>query len=759
MATEIKRPLCHMSHSRCGLLATVEDGTITKLEGDPNCIVNQGRICERPREGGLEFHYHPDRVNYPMKRVGARGSGKWERISWDQANTEIAAKMKELIEEYGPETVVLERGTGRHEEWYQALFFNCLDSPHCATGPSDICYCPTSTTDSVTYGQFAGTFAGPKSRCFVYWGHNSAESGDYTDYWGTEELMRRGNPKLIVVDPRCTEYAAKADIWLQLRPGTDGAMAMGWLNVIIEEKLYDKEFVAKWCHGFDELTEAAREYTPEKVAEITWVPAYKIREAARMYAANSPSVFPWGLATDCLGRNATQANRAKALIRAITGSMNIEGGTYLVPPHTLKFRTSNDLGHPELLSQRAKDRQLGADRFKLHAWPGYELQSAAQKRVYKKDYAGLQNYGACTPSTVSFAAALTGKPYPAKCWFIQAGNPFSNVSNTKYMYEAMKQTELLVTHEYFNTPMAMMSDYVLPAADWLERPMHNPFVVWGPITDIDWWGERAVQPEHERRDNYTFWRGLAEKCFSKDVYEKYWPWENKEEAALYIMEPAGYKTFEECVEKPYIPPVVPEWHKDIDPETGSPYGFATPTGKVECSSTIIEKLYSPEYAVPYYEEPFESLVSTPDIAEEYPLILTAGSRFMPYYHSEHRQLKSFRERYRDPHFQIHPSTAAELGIGDGDWCWIETKRGRCVQRAKLDSGLDQRVIAAQHGWWFPELPAEEPWMGGWFMSNINMCTDMAPENCCELSGGYNMKLALCKVTKSAPAPFDTFIGS
>lgn len=240
---EYKRALCFASHANCGVRATVEDGKITKLEGDPECTVSQGRVCER-MDFQLEWLDHPKRCNYPLKRVGARGSGKWERLTWDQACAEIGEKLRYLADEYGPESVIFSHGTGRTDEWYEGRFFNLYGSPNLAMGGSEICWCPTYTNESATYGQFAAAFTAAKTGCVVLWGHNPAQSGDFPEHWGYQDLFANDpDAKLIVVDPRCTEYAANADVWLRLRPGTDGAMAMGWMNVIINEELYDKEFV------------------------------------------------------------------------------------------------------------------------------------------------------------------------------------------------------------------------------------------------------------------------------------------------------------------------------------------------------------------------------------------------------------------------------------------------------------------------------------------------------------------------------------
>jgi anaerobic selenocysteine-containing dehydrogenase len=174
-------------------------------------------------------------------------------------------------------------------------------------------------------------------------------------------------------------------------------------------------------------------------------------------------------------------------------------------------------------------------------------------------------------------------------------------------------------------------------------------------------------------------------------------------------------------------------------------GFATPTGKCELYSTIFEKLgYDP---LPRYKESFESPFSRPDLAEKYPLILITGGRFLPYFHSEHRQIESIRRRRPDPVVQVHPETARKMDIQDGDWIWIETQRGRIRMKCQYFDGIEPRVVHAEHGWWFPELPGEEPWLHGVWESNVNVLTEDAPELCNKLSGGWPLKTGLCKVYK------------
>ena len=216
------------------------------------------------------------------------------------------------------------------------------------------------------------------------------------------------------------------------------------------------------------------------------------------------------------------------------------------------------------------------------------------------------------------------------------------------------------------------------------------------------------------------------------------PWKSREEYYDKVVEPTGY-TFKEFVHKlRYVP-------KNLGFKKYEKTGFATPTGKVEFYSTVLEKLgYDP---LPKFEEPAETPVSAPELAKEYPLRLITGGRMREYYHSEWRQVDSVRRKRPYPLMQIHPETAASLGIKEGDWVWIETPRGRVRQKAEFLEGIDPGVVHAEHGWWFPELPGEEPWLHVVWESNINVVMNDDPEVCNQITGSWPLKTALCKVYK------------
>jgi len=544
-------------------------------------------------------------------------------------------------------------------------------------------------------------------------------------FWKSIRDGKNEGVKIIVIDPRRTDTAALADIWLQLRPGTDTALLMSMINVIIEEELYDKEFVDKWCYGFDKLVERAIDYSPEKMAEVTWIPPEKIREAARVYATNKPSVSVNGMGLEHL-QDCMEGIQARFILAAITGNIDIKGGHYI--PEPVKGMSAPDFVP---LSEEQKRKQLGADLFKQISWPGFELTAEYSRKVWGVNPAGYVSM-ANAPSV--YRAMLTGEPYPVRAAITVSSNPLITQGNVKLVYKALKSLDLYVVLDYWMTPSAEIADYVLPPASWMERPFLGTL----SADDALLGGEQALPStmpgEYDHKTDYEIMRGLGVRLGQ----EKYWPWEDHEQFYDYRLEPRGITFKEFMASGGYdLPTPVYKKHERI--------GFGTPTGKVELYSTVLERLgYDP---LPKYQENFENPVSTPELAKEYPLMLITGGRFHPMFHSEHRHIDVVRKRHPNPLVQIHPDTARELGIGDGDWVWIETLRGRIRMKCQLFRGIDSRVVHCEHGWWFPELPGEEPWLHGVWESNINVLTDDELEHCNQISGGWPLKTALCKVYK------------
>ncbi|MDP7416593.1 MAG: molybdopterin dinucleotide binding domain-containing protein [Desulfobacterales bacterium] len=317
--------------------------------------------------------------------------------------------------------------------------------------------------------------------------------------------------------------------------------------------------------------------------------------------------------------------------------------------------------------------------------------------------------------------------------------------NTKRIYAALKSSnlELLVVAEQWMTPTAMLADYVFPITNWLEHPQLYTQTSQGSGNAASI-GQRVVEPLYERRTDYELYRELGLRLGQ----EKYWR-RSLEEEWDYCLEPLlgelNLTNSEEFAVKQrfWAPPAIEKRYEQINPYTGKPKGFATPTGKVELYSTILEKLgYDP---LPGYEEPPETSVSQPEIAKKYPFILITGARFRPMHHSEHRQIRSLRKLYPYPTVEINPDTARQSGIGEGDWTVIETLRGKIKQKAKLTSRIPPRMVECQHGWWLPEEIGEDPVLFGTFEYNVNVLTPDSEKFCDPATGAVTFGPLLCKI--------------
>ncbi len=724
---QVRKSCCYFCHQNCGVLAYVKDGKVLAIEGDKDHPTNQGGLCCR---GNIALQHldHPARLNSPLKRAGERGSGKWEKISWEQALDEISAKLVQIRDEFGAEAVATAGGTQRTDDWSRRRFMNLYGSPN-GFHNAHLCWIPTFMVETAIYGWCPFETDLGNSRCLVLWGHNPGASG-MPEARGISDLKRKGM-KVIVIDPRFTESAAKADMWLPLRPGSDLALALAWLNVIIWEGLYDQAFIENCTVGFNELAKHVQQYTPEWAAPLTWLDADLIRESARMYATYKPGNIQWGVAIDQSGKPAGAAMHARALLRAVTGNLDAPGSDLLTGPSP-DFVTDEEMEANEWLPDEQKAKQIGSDRYKMTTWPGYGRIAELTKEVWGKAPTAEWMCEAHPPSV--FRAILSGEPYPVKALLVSATNPVNSYGESKLVLEALRKVDFLVTCDYWMTPSAMLSDYVLPIAGALERPTITS--TYG-CSDFLIASERAIQPMYDRRTDYDFWRGLAVRLGQEEM----WPWETLEEAYYYRIYPLGYgvSSYDEFVETYRFHFPEREYYKY------GRLGFATPSRRVELYSSTLEELGYPP--MPVYTGPTENEVDNPELAEKFPLVLTTGGGFMPYHHSEHFQIKELRFLRHEPFMEINPETAEKLSIKDGDWVWIETERGRIKQKANLTQAVHPRVVVTQRGWWYPEREACEPELGGCMESNTNVLTSTVDEDCDPLGGSWANRGLLCRVYK------------
>jgi anaerobic selenocysteine-containing dehydrogenase len=695
------KSVCRSCHGGCGVLLHVEDGVLVKVAGDRESPLNHGRLCPIGT-ATLDLVYHPDRLKYPMRRLGERGSGQWRRISWDEALDEISARLLAIRERYGPEAIALGTGTGRHHIRWVSRFGHALGTPNwCEPGFAQ-CFHPRVNTSILTFGDLpVCDYTGDvPPRCILFWGHNPLNSGpDGETRFSVREALAH-NPDVIVIDPRQTELAKRAKVWLRVRPGADDALALAVLNVIIGERRYDEPFVQAWTHGFEALAERVKPHTPEWAEPITWVPADQIRAAARLFADTKPAMLEWGCALEHTPK-CIQTVRAVSMLPALTGNIDVPGA-WVFGMHGLGRFPSLI----ENLTPEANAKRLGADRFKLLGGEGADLPAAHIPTLLQ--------------------AMREGKPYPVKAFLIFGGNALTTYANASQVYDSLLKLDFMVNADLFMTPTAELADIVLPAASWpeLNQLAGLPTIAANVVLAQ----QKAVRIGECRSDEEIFVE-LARRMKLPVGTEAV-------EDVLDAQLAAGGLglTFDELKQRGFVK--VPFKYRKFEPG-----GFKTPTGKIELYSTRLEQMgYSP---LPYYEEAPETPVSAPEVAEDFPLVLTTGGRIPFFFNSEHRQIAKLRKACPDPLAEIHPETAARHGIADGDWMWIETRRGRMRQRAKLTAGIDPRVVSAQHGWWFPNEAA--PQYGVW-RSNVNLLTDNQPPYDPAM-GTYQLRALLCRVAR------------
>jgi anaerobic selenocysteine-containing dehydrogenase len=725
---ETKRGTCPICGVGCFVEAKIVDNQPISIRPDRTA----GFPADCPRAGqAREYHDHAERLNYPLKRVGKRGEGKWERIGWDQALDEIAAKLASIRDRFGPEAVQTMggsyKGAGDVSCWRWSSLW----------GTPNILYQGKNCGEAELLSEWAvygdQTCIGNQpipgvTKCLILWGVGGAMSLA-TQRKNLKQYQELGG-KLIVVDPRRTDLTDMADIWLQIRPGTDGALAYGMLRVIIAEKLYDAEFVNQWCTGFDELEAAVRDFTPQKVSEITWIPAGDIVAAARMFATNKPAHIPFGLGVAELGKGTTSAVFGKTYLRAITGNLDVEGGArFADQPASTRLR--EEMHWDKLIDHPLRTR----DNISAATWP---IASVEGMKAYRKAMARVHPLGigptiyniVVAPSAIG-PAILEGRPYPLKAMIIQAGNPLVALGDARRLHEAFvsDELELSVNMDHWLTPTGALAEYVLPATDGLERPLLSN--MWG-FGDGYSAAERIVQPLYERRDDYQLWRELGNRLGQ----EGYWP-DTMEGWFDWILEPSG------LTHKALAQQSVPWLTAERDHKRYEQRGFATASGKVELSSALLAGLGYP--AIPSYEEPAWGPESTPELFADYPLIMTTGDALKWYYRSQHRHLEKMRRQHPYARLTIHPDTAAELGIDEGAMVWVETPMGKVRQVATFDAGIHPRVVHADSHMWYPEREAEGDAHFGVWESNINAILPDG-EDFSDYAGDCYMRGLICRVS-------------
>ncbi|HMK76261.1 MAG TPA: molybdopterin-dependent oxidoreductase [Thermodesulfobacteriota bacterium] len=658
---------CALCYHSCGVEVTVRDGKVVEVRGQKSHPLNRGRLCPKG-EAMIEHLYHPDRLKYPLKKV----NGRWKRISWDQATSKIAARLNDLKGKFGPSVVAFFCGSiGVENLELVSLthrFKAAFGSPNFFSVES-ICYRMRIRSRQITFGKYP--VEEMDSSLYILWGHNPAAS-DFPLAIAMEENLKKG-AKVIVIDPRKIPIADKAEMYLSIRPGTDGALALAMMNVIINEKLYDAEFIDKWTYGFDRLVPHIQPYTPEWAEKITWVKANDIKTLARRFAKTRGASIYHGTCTQDQCANGSQTDRALAILQVLTGNINVPGGWVVSPRLRLKDASLPFPGKP-----------IGAEKYPLF----YEVWGRTSPY-------GVMNM---VPESV---------PDKLKAFIVAGGNPLVTMPDSNALREAFGKLDLLVVCEQFMTETAEFAHYVLPATNQLEywglaynyNVCHClPYLMLRPPIIERYYESRSI------REVYT---DLGKEC---GFGEKF-PWKSDEEVVAFELEPSGldFKTLKERPEGAFYQ------EKEYSIGKGT---FPTPTGKIEIYSEAFEKVGADP--LPTYREPFKSPQGPrwAELGKQYPLILSTGTRDFYFNGSMLHNLKSLQLKSPFPKAEIGPKTAAEYGIGNGNDVIIETDRGKAKMKAHVDKRIMEGVVLVPHGWpgegncnYLTDCQCREPIMG------------------------------------------------
>ena len=690
-----KKVLCSSCDIYCQVLAEKSDnGSILIKAQDPR--PGRANICMKGVHAPEGFD-HPDRIRRPLKRVGPRGSGNWQTISWDDALDEIADKLKKIISNYGPESLAVSESPWniQTDNGMTRRFMNLVGSPNWLSGVS-LCAGNTAAINRMVYGWYPYPDY-TKTNCIVLFGHNPWKHSWTPVYNSIRQAQSRG-AKLIVLDPRRSENAELADIWLPLRVGTDAAMCLGWLNVIINEGLYDHEFVKKWTVGFDALRRRVEEYSLERVSEITGVDPATIAAAARLYATSKPGVIPWSPITD-QQRNSTSAIRLQGILRALTGNLDVPGGELLHGFHSA-IVSESELELHDSLSDQQKAKQLGSDTYPAFTYRGTAALREPTKRVWGHEYANIVSGSYMANPTSVFRAMADGNPYPVKAFISLGNNTVMSFANMQLIVRALMNQDLVVAFEHIMTPTAQLADFVLPGDSWLERPALSDGFGW---TSIFRTSEQVNAPQGECRNVFDLWKGLADRMGLGDHF----PWSNVAELLDHRVARLG-KTFDELARES---PVNMERLRYKKYETA---GFATPSGKVELHSSILEALgFDP---LPYFRD-------APANPAEFPLTVFTGVREPEYFQTGQRHIASLRTRNPEPQAFLNAEDAGHYGLEDGDWAEVSTEQGSCTAKISIRD-MPKGLVRIPHGWWKPETKqGADHLSSAWIYADAQICPD------------------------------------
>ena len=620
--------LCEQCVWRCGLRAKVLDGKVYKLDGNPDHPHSNGMLCPRG-QAGVATLYDPDRLRFPMVRAGDRGSGLWKRVSWDEALDYAVQKMQALKQQSGAESMVFSSTHNLAQTQFENLL-RAFGSPNYGTQRSQ-CFNAMIIANLMTFGMQEPGRDYSAAKYIIYAGRNLAEAISNSETQDLVAAIARGT-QVVVLDPRFTKSASKAAEWLPIRPGTDLAFFLGMLYVLVTEELYDRDFVSKYTVGFDDVAQAVKPYTPEWAASKTEIPAATIRRIAREFALAAPHAFVHNNWRTSNFVNSFQAERAMAIINAISGNWEQPGGLF---PDA--GESGVPLGSiPQPPYPRVTARRLDGVPWKFPLVP-------LEIGVFQE----LRD------------AILAEKPYPARGWLVYRQNPIASLPERRKTLQAFSKLDFIVTIDTTMNDTAWFSDVVLPEASYLER--YDPLSVVGDAVFIR---QPAVEPLGESKSGLWIFKELSTRLGLQDYFQ----YKDEEDYLRQQIKPLGI-TLEELKTKGYYRPPAPA-------NAAADLKFDTPSGKIEISSSSLAKSNFP--AVPVWQEP-----PVPPADQFY--LLTGKVAYHTQCSTQNNKL--LHELFPRNTVWIHTQPAAARGIRDGDEVFVESTAGKVKIKATVTEGI------------------------------------------------------------------------
>jgi len=691
---EVRKTICSICNpiSHCGIDAYVKDGVVIKVEGTRENPHNAGTLCSKGA-ANRQYIYHPDRIMTPLIKKGDRNSGQFEPISWEEALDIIGERLLRMRDESGPESVVFYAGFPKWMRPFLKRLAHSFGSPNYCS-ESSTCSAGALLASKLNYGAAARPEL-PKCRCLLVWSTNPFYSNT-SAVRKLLDVMEKGI-KVIEVGPLITPLTSHADIHLRIRPGTSGALALGMACVIIEEGLHDQEFVEKWTVGFDEYRAYTGEFTLARTSEITGVPSDLIVKAARLYATTKPAGVLNGPNATVHHTNGVQNHRAITALIGLTGNFDREGGNYLVPPSYLYVVNGLTTRQQAFEQSRPWDEmppRVGEDLYPV--WCRLIPEAQAIHLPFQ---------------------IRSGKPYPIRA-VMGFGMNHRMWPGSDHMRESLKMLDFLVDVDLFMTDTARLADLVLPACTSFERSELKFY----PEQHVIWTGP-VIEPLGESRPDADIIFDMAARLAPEDPLLK----KGYKECVDWILKPTGLKVDDL---KRY-----PSGYtlKDIPMPPYRKYegrGFDTPSGKMEFTSTVLEEAGIDP--LPRFKEPGLSPWSTPEVAGEFPLILTTGARLPIYVHSRTFRLPWIRRLRPDPMVDMNPVDAQHRDLSPGDWVELSTQRGKVRVRANLTEIVPPGTVNIFHNY-----PG----------ADINKLIE--PDYLDPISGYPGFKSLLCEIRKAS----------